>query len=94
MQDLGYEGYSVTWSNGRREDNNIQCRLDREMSFAAGFNRLYPIQITLIHRFRSDYVVLRIELEKSMMEERRNRQFIFRFEDVWARDERCNGIVK
>lgn len=94
LPDLGYEGYPFTWMNNRKEDNNIQCRLDRALSSSTGLNIFFPIQVIHLPMFSFDHAVLRIKLEKSMKEEKRNTQIIFRFEDVWARDERFSGIVK
>lgn len=65
LEDLGFEGYPFTWSNGIREDNNIRCRLDITLAYVVGFNRFYPIQVTYLPRFGLDHVVLIIELEKN-----------------------------
>jgi hypothetical protein len=41
LTDLGYKGYSFTWSNRREGDANVQVRLDRGVA-TASFLDLFP----------------------------------------------------
>jgi hypothetical protein len=79
--DLGFEGYPYTWSNGRQDGENVQCRLDRAMGTADFLARFAPIRVTHLSRFGSDHVVVLINLEAPNNFEKKKKQHIFIFEE-------------
>lgn len=74
--DLGFEGSNVTWSNGRRGQENIQARLDRALANEEFMARFNPIKVSHLAKFGSDHVVLKITLEDFRSEQpKKGRKF-------------------
>lgn len=63
LQDLGFEGYPFTWSNGRSEEANIKCRLDRALATTYFIQRFSPINILHLPRYGSDHSAIRIDMK-------------------------------
>lgn len=57
-------------------------------------SRFSPIQVTHLPRFGSDHVVVLIHLEAPSNESNRRKKRLFRFEEVWAKDDICEGAVR
>ncbi|CAI8600152.1 unnamed protein product [Vicia faba] len=70
----------------------METRLkEKEMQvvkYKYGFDHYLVVDCAALGRGRADRVALKIELEKSNAKEKIRCQYIFRFEDVWSRDER------
>ncbi|CAI8601011.1 unnamed protein product [Vicia faba] len=94
LQDIGFDGYPFTWTNGRKGKINIQCRLDRGFANEAWISRLRPIKVTHLLHCGSYHAEIRIKLESFLSEEENKCNHIFKFEDIWARDDRCEGLVE
>lgn len=94
LMEMSFLGYPFTWSNGRQGEDNIQCRLDRVCGNDEFMSRFSPIQVTHLPRFGSDHAVIMIELDMPVIENNRRRKRIFRFEGVWAKDERCEAVIR
>jgi ribonuclease HI len=92
--DLGFEGYPYTWSNGRQDEENIQCRLDRALCTSDFQNRFSPIRVVHLHRYGSDHAALMILLENHDYLQKKKRVKMFRFEQVWTQDPRCDDEVR
>jgi hypothetical protein len=94
LSEFGFEGYPFTWSNGREDQENIQCRLDRAMGSENFLNRFAPIRVFHLPRFGSDHAAILIHLEADPNSRRKRRKRIFIFEECWAKDPRCEDVVK
>lgn len=94
LLDLGFSGYLFTWSNGRKGPDQIQCRLDRAMATKGFINTFSPIQVSHLPRFGSDHSALKICLEFQGHHSRKEKHHIFRFEECWAKDDRCEDMIK
>jgi hypothetical protein len=92
--DLGFEGYPFTWSNGREEEENIQCRLDRALGTEEFINRFSPIKIVHLPRFGSDHAAVLTCLEIPTQWNNRRRKRLFRFEESWTKEDRCEELIR
>jgi len=91
--DLGFEGYDFTWSNGREEEENIQCRIDKALANEEFINRFSPIKVSHLARFGSDHAAILISLEHTPPRDRRKKR-IFRFEESWTKVANCEALVR
>lgn len=92
LQDLGYKGYPFTWSNGRGGFENIQCRLDRGFATSTFMESFPHTQVVHLPRNGSDHAVLRLMIKIEVVQQKK--KAVFRFEEIWAKDVRCEGWVK
>ncbi|MCI18708.1 hypothetical protein A2U01_0039863 [Trifolium medium] len=93
LTDLGFEGYPFTWSNGRHDGDNIQCRLDRALSSDEFLNRFSPVHVLHLPRYGSDHAALVITLEAPIHRVQRRRKRPFRFEESWTSNARCEPLI-
>ncbi|XP_058746204.1 uncharacterized protein LOC131619080 [Vicia villosa] len=94
LMDLGYQGHPFTRTNGRKGNNNIQCRLDRALASQNFLNRFSPTKVLHLPRFGLDRAVLRIGLEADLGSNDKRRKHLFRFEEAWSRDKKCESTVR
>lgn len=64
LSDLGFIGHSFTWTNGREEIENIQCRLDQALASEGMINKFFPIKVKHPPRFGSDHSTLQRLLQR------------------------------
>lgn len=57
-------------------------------------NKVFPIQVTHLHRFGSDHSALKITLDAQPQVRQRKRKHLFLFEECWANDDRCEDMVR
>ncbi|KAK6117876.1 hypothetical protein DH2020_048376 [Rehmannia glutinosa] len=84
LDDIGFEGYKFTWSNGQTEDMNIQERLDRCLA---------NLQVEHLPRLASDHSPVYV-LWSKRGQGRKGRKKIFRFEKMWLQDTSCRSRVE
>ncbi|MCI22919.1 hypothetical protein A2U01_0044097, partial [Trifolium medium] len=94
LTDLGFIGHPFTWTNGREGDENIQCRLDRAMATEGFINRYTPINVNHLGRFRPDHAAVAVCLEANPADDRRKIVYVFRFEEVWSKNDRCENLIQ
>lgn len=93
LLDLGFEGYPFMQTNGRHGLNNIWCRLDKFLSNSEFYNKFNTIKVIHLPKYGCDCVVIHIDLEVDLYEKKKWIMHLLRFEDVWAWDSRCEGLV-
>lgn len=96
--NLGRIAVYKTWafldihSHGLMEGR--ECRLDRALANDSFISRFSPISVTHLPRFGSDHSPLRICLEYFAHTISRRRPHLFRFEECWAKEPRCEDLMK
>lgn len=97
LEDLGFIGHPFTWSNNRGGNENLQERLDRFVATNAWKERpglgglLYAISRSgsrIIYR----WFVVSIKERVGSMEIKRRKK-LYRFEEMWLRDEKCIEVI-
>jgi len=60
-----------------------------------GFHNCFsPIRVTHLAQFGSDHAAILVHLEVDPNAVRRKRVHVFRFEDIWSKDPRCEKLIK
>lgn len=94
LTELDFEGYRYTWSNGRKDNENIQSRLDR-VHINPTFMEMFPgSKVSHLPRFGSDHAAIRIEFGDQELNDTTRRKHLFRFEEAWLKDSHCEEMVK
>lgn len=92
LRDLGFTDPKFTWIYQQADGMQIKERLDRAMATPEWMN-IFP-QAKLFHLTSS--VSDHSPLALCTMQKPRKKKVrkIFRFESIWIRDQRCEGVVK
>lgn len=91
--DLPFSGYEFTYDNGRKLDDNVQCRLDRAL-VTLQWRDLFPDgHLWHLDREWSDHAPLKLTLWKLNPGSRLGPK-PFRFEQYWASEGECEGIIE
>ena len=95
LEDLHFTGHPFTWTNNQGGDKNLQERLD---CFVAneGWRGLFGgAYVSHLTKRRSDHLPIILTLKKSIENPReRRRKKLFRFEEMWARENSCENVIK
>ncbi|XP_058783431.1 uncharacterized protein LOC131658114 [Vicia villosa] len=92
LQEVSFEGYPFTWTNGRVGSENIQCRLDKSLT-SFEFMQSFPLtRVFHLERYGSDHAALRIVIQRE--EETGKQRHLFRFEEAWTKEGRCGDLIK
>ena len=93
LRDLGYKGQDYTWSRRLGNRGWVRKRLDRALvstNWAARF-----LQMQLHHKPNSSsnhYVLILKDVQNN--KKKRRQKKLFRFEEMWLKEESCAGVVE
>ena len=92
LKDLGYSGLPYTWCNRRFGDQVVWVRLDRALATPDWLLKFPTARLRHLSALSSDHKPIWLCLDDI-----RNRFFRpskpFRFEAMWLKDVRCEGVV-
>lgn len=94
LQELGFEGYQYTWTNGRAREANIQCRLDRVLASMELIEAHFPIKVRHLSRYGSDHAAIVVDIDIISGDLPQKPRCLFRFEEAWTKDEKCEQAVR
>ena len=95
LQDLGFSGHPYTWSNNRREDQNVQCRLDHFPANLSWLELWREARVTLFTSSYLDHAPILLETKKVIeIAEERRKEKLLRFEKMWEQEEECLEIIR
>ncbi|KAL9670325.1 hypothetical protein QQ045_007876 [Rhodiola kirilowii] len=90
LMDLGFRGAKYTYSNKRRGQEEVQCRLDRAVGDELWFHNNHSSTVQHLVSHHSDHCPLLLKLDGvSGVQEKP-----FRFESMWMRDSTFVDTVK
>uniref|UniRef100_A0A803MKN4 CCHC-type domain-containing protein n=1 Tax=Chenopodium quinoa TaxID=63459 RepID=A0A803MKN4_CHEQI len=95
LEDLGFIGHPFTWSNNRGGEENIQERLDRFLANRAWRDFFQGSFVTHLSKRKSDHlpILLCIKEATPSQKKKKKKKRLYRFEEMWLRDENCADIV-
>uniref|UniRef100_A0A803KXJ5 Endonuclease/exonuclease/phosphatase domain-containing protein n=1 Tax=Chenopodium quinoa TaxID=63459 RepID=A0A803KXJ5_CHEQI len=94
LEDMGFVGHNYTWTNNRGGDKNVQERIDRFLAnkewkelFSASF-------VSHLSKRKSDHLPLLLCISEDIgKQKKKKKRKLYRFEEMWLRDESCGDIV-
>ncbi|KAL2905837.1 Sulfotransferase family cytosolic 1B member 1 [Bienertia sinuspersici] len=91
--DLGFIGHEFTWSTNKGEAENVQERLDQFFTNEVQRSFFPGSYFSHLTKQRSDHLPILIIMKATpTVENKRRRRKIFRFEEMWTRDE-FSGVI-
>lgn len=94
LLDLGFVGPLFTWSNRRLDDALVRVRLDRGVANPE-WNLLFPNAIVRhLVVASSDHMGLLVDCVLGPAQATQRRRRLFRFEDTWVREPRCEDVIQ
>ncbi|XP_074318307.1 uncharacterized protein LOC141655110 [Silene latifolia] len=91
LMDIGYWGNPFTWWNRRGDSEAIYERLDRALATPSFINHCPTIKLNHLDFDKSDHAPIKLALYKAPKTAKTKK---FRFEDMWANDEACEGVIQ
>ncbi|PWA65244.1 hypothetical protein CTI12_AA315820 [Artemisia annua] len=90
LEDMSATGVKYTWTNGRRGESNVKKRLDRFLA-NPDWLELHPgASFQNLARIASDHSPIICRLVPLVKKKKK----IFRFENMWLRDETIHEVVR
>uniref|UniRef100_A0A803MKM3 Uncharacterized protein n=1 Tax=Chenopodium quinoa TaxID=63459 RepID=A0A803MKM3_CHEQI len=95
LNDMGYIGHDYTWTNNRGGSENVQERLDRFFANQALKDTFPGTFVTHLSKRRSDHlpILLCVKEAVNTPKKKKKKVRLYRFEEMWLRDENCVNIV-
>uniref|UniRef100_A0A803L8S1 Endonuclease/exonuclease/phosphatase domain-containing protein n=1 Tax=Chenopodium quinoa TaxID=63459 RepID=A0A803L8S1_CHEQI len=95
LLDLGYIGHNFTWTNNRGGIENVQEQLDRYLANHAWKESFPGSFVTHLSKRRSDHlpILLCVKDALNTTNKKKKKVRLYRFEEMWLRDENCADIV-
>uniref|UniRef100_A0A803LZT1 Endonuclease/exonuclease/phosphatase domain-containing protein n=1 Tax=Chenopodium quinoa TaxID=63459 RepID=A0A803LZT1_CHEQI len=94
LEDMGYIGHNFTWSNNRGGGENIQERLDRFLANCEWRERFPGSFVTHLTKRKSDHLPILLCVKEALnTPKKRKKKKLYRFEELWLRDENCSSII-
>lgn len=94
LTDIGFSGFSFTWSNNRASPNTVRCRLDRVCANGDGLALFPAPKVTHLAFGGSDHCPILCQLRSGPPRSAYPRRKPFRFEALWITKSECANIVK
>jgi hypothetical protein len=92
--DLGFSGLPYTWDNRQHWHANIKVRLDRGLGDDRFFELFDNSRVTHVQTTKSDHCAVLISIGRSEWLDGANSGKPFRFENMWMRHEKYQGVVQ
>ncbi|KAK6126773.1 hypothetical protein DH2020_039481 [Rehmannia glutinosa] len=93
LDDLGFQGYKFTWTNGQGNEANIQERLDRCLANIQWASRFPDYVIEHQVRICSDHCPILTSWKKRVPRNSNRKSHVIRFEKMWLEDESCKPAI-
>ena len=91
--DLGYNGYRLTWCNGRAEEAFVEERLDRACA-SAEWSELHPrVKVTHLMASYSDHDTILLDITPAAAPTLCQWHKLHRFEEKWVSHLECEQII-
>lgn len=90
--DLGFKGFSFTWSKHWQNGRSIWERLNRVVASHEWFTEFPGTRVHHIDNTTSDHKMLWIEQAELDFQQKKKKKF--RFEEMWLGDKGCGKIVE
>lgn len=95
LDDLHYVGHPFTWMNNQGGEKNLHERLDRFVANAAWRYKYGYSSVSQLEKRRSDHLPLVVHIRHKMTPRNvKNKWKLFRFEEMWTREEECGEVVE
>lgn len=93
--DLGFTGCPFTWSNGRKDNDNIMERIDRAVATPDWRNLFSNCAVRHLPRYKSDHSPLLITFTDTMSDPSTRKNIRgFRMEHMWQHHPKFNEVLK
>ena len=92
LEDLGYRGYPITWSNKRPGEANTKILLDWAIATKEWRGKYQLSIVTHLYSHASDHMPIILQTQ-SYHKQRQRRKRSFKFEESWLTWEECEEVV-
>ena len=95
LEDMNYVGYPYTWTNNQGGVDNIQERLDRFVANLSWKERYDGSFVTHLEKRKSDHLPIVLSIRTKLTPDTgRTKKRLFRFEEIWTREEECGQVIE